>query len=134
MKETPEGLTVEKGFLQQLIQSNQYLCDKDYTFFNSKDGFIITPESIYDRRIWFKIKEFDVIKDSSTIDVGEWVEIAEQIEQNYDDYDSFVILHGTDTMAYTASALSFMLENLKKTVVLTGMQILLKGSIKENNM
>mmetsp|Transcript_32608 Transcript_32608/g.29466 ORF Transcript_32608/g.29466 Transcript_32608/m.29466 type:complete len:95 (-) Transcript_32608:1538-1822(-) len=94
------------------MMSNRYLCDKDFTYFNAKDDFIITPESVYKRRIWFKIKEFEVIRDSSTIDASDWVEIAEQIEQNYDDFDSFIILHGTDTMAYTASALSFMLENL----------------------
>lgn len=46
--------------------------------------------------------------------------MAITIEQNYKDYDGFVILHGTDTMAYTASALSFMLENLNKSVVITG--------------
>ena len=49
--------------------------------------------------------------------------MAEVIEQNYRDYDGFVIVHGTDTMAYTASALSFMFENLNKTVVVTGSQI-----------
>jgi lysophospholipase len=49
-----------------------------------------------------------------------WVELAEIIEKNYNNYDSFIICHGTDTMAYTASALSFMLENLNKTVILTG--------------
>ena len=49
--------------------------------------------------------------------------MATEIANNYDDYDGFVILHGTDTMAYTASALSFMLENLGKPVVLTGAQV-----------
>lgn len=54
---------------------------------------------------------------------SDWVIIARDIEQNYDDYDGFVILHGTDTMAYTASALSFMLQNLSKPVIVTGSQI-----------
>ena len=49
--------------------------------------------------------------------------MAEVIERNYRDYDGFVIVHGTDTMAYTASTLSFMFENLNKTVVVTGSQI-----------
>ena len=53
----------------------------------------------------------------------EWNHIAAVIAAHYDDYDGFVVLHGTDTMAYTASALSFMLENLSKPVVLTGSQI-----------
>ena len=49
--------------------------------------------------------------------------MASVIEQNYRDYDGFVIVHGTDTLAYTASTLSFMFENLNKTVVVTGSQI-----------
>ena len=52
-----------------------------------------------------------------------WAIIAQTIHQNYNDFDGFVILHGTDTMAYTASALSFMLENLDKPVILTGSQL-----------
>ena len=52
-----------------------------------------------------------------------WVEIVDIIEKNYNEYDGFVILHGTDTMSYTASALSFMLENINKAVILTGSQI-----------
>ena len=66
---------------------------------------------------------FDPVKDSSNIDPGVWVKMAEIIEESYDDFDGFVILHGTDTMAYTASALSFMLENLGKPVILTGSQL-----------
>jgi L-asparaginase len=54
---------------------------------------------------------------------ADWVKMAEVIESNYEDYDGFVILHGSDTMAHTASALSFMLENLNKPVVLTGSQL-----------
>lgn len=60
---------------------------------------------------------------SSDINAGHWQELARCIEQNYSNYDGFVILHGTDTMAYTASALSFALVNLAKPVVLTGSQI-----------
>lgn len=61
--------------------------------------------------------------DSSNMSPSHWVEIASSIEANYDDYDGFVVLHGTDTMAYTASALSFMLENLRKPVIITGSQL-----------
>jgi L-asparaginase len=60
--------------------------------------------------------------DSTNITPEHWVEIALIIEQNYDDFTGFVILHGTYTMAYTASALSFMFNNLSKPVVLTGSQ------------
>ena len=61
--------------------------------------------------------------DSANMDPERWVEIARSIADNYADYDGFVVLHGTDTMAYTASALSFMLENLHKPVIITGSQL-----------
>lgn len=61
--------------------------------------------------------------DSSNVTPQRWVELAEIIRDNYEVHDGFVILHGTDTMSYTASALSFMLENLAKPVILTGSQI-----------
>ncbi|WP_324825014.1 asparaginase [Sinanaerobacter sp. ZZT-01] len=67
--------------------------------------------------------ELNPLLDSSNISVKEWNLIGKTILQNYDQFDGFVILHGTDTMAYTASALSFMLENLKKPVIITGSQI-----------
>lgn len=67
--------------------------------------------------------QFDPPIDSSNMDPSHWSEIARAIENNYDAYDGFVILHGTDTMAYTASALSFMLENLNKPVIITGSQL-----------
>jgi len=61
--------------------------------------------------------------DSSNITVENWNEIGQDIRGHYCDYDGFVVMHGTDTMAYTASALSFMLQGLSKPVVLTGSQI-----------
>ena len=61
--------------------------------------------------------------DSSNMNKNYWVEIAEIIEQNYNKADGFVVLHGSDTMAYSASALSFMLEGLNKSVIFTGSQI-----------
>lgn len=67
--------------------------------------------------------EFIPLLDSSNIALEQWNEIGTAIYNNYDKYDGFVVLHGTDTMAYTASALSFMLENLSKPVILTGSQI-----------
>lgn len=67
--------------------------------------------------------QFEKPIDSSAMTPDHWVEIARVIEENYDRYDGFVVLHGTDTMAYTASALSFMLENLDKPVIITGSQL-----------
>lgn len=66
---------------------------------------------------------FDPPIDSSNISPAHWVDIARAIEDNYARYDGFVVLHGTDTMAYTASALSFMLENMCKPVIITGSQL-----------
>ncbi|MDE5652368.1 MAG: asparaginase [Muribaculaceae bacterium] len=67
--------------------------------------------------------EFENPIDSSSMTPSHWQEIAKAVEENYDKCDGFVILHGTDTMAYTASALSFMLENLDKPVIITGSQL-----------
>ncbi len=66
---------------------------------------------------------FDHPIDSSDIGLEHWRQMAELVEVNYNDYDGFVILHGTDTMAYSASALSFMFVNLAKPVILTGSQL-----------
>lgn len=66
---------------------------------------------------------FSPLIDSSDVEPALWVNLAELIHERYDDYDGFVILHGTDTMAYSASALSFMLEGLSKPVVFTGSQL-----------
>lgn len=71
----------------------------------------------------FTIHEYQPLIDSSDMTPLDWQSIADDIRLNYDRYDGFVILHGTDTMAFTASALSFMLENLAKPVIVTGSQI-----------
>lgn len=78
---------------------------------------------------------FDPPIDSSDISTMHWDQLVNIIEKNYDSHDGFVILHGTDTMAYTASALSFMITNLKKPIVLTGAQLpigKLRTDAKEN--
>lgn len=78
---------------------------------------------------------FDPVIDSSEINPSDWINMAEIIEKHYSDYDGFVILHGTDTMAYSASALSFMFQNLSKPVIFTGAQLpigMLRTDGKEN--
>lgn len=78
---------------------------------------------------------FDKPIDSSNMDASKWEKIASIVENNYDHFDGFVILHGSDTMSYSASALSFMLGNLKKPVVFTGSQLPigdLRTDAKEN--
>ncbi|MBQ9587452.1 MAG: type I asparaginase [Bacteroidales bacterium] len=79
--------------------------------------------------------QLDKIIDSSNMTPEFWEDIAEIIERNYEAYDGFVVLHGTDTMAYTASALSFMFKNLTKPIVLTGSQLplgMLRSDGREN--
>ena len=71
----------------------------------------------------YAIYEYDPLLDSSNMTMDDWIVIAKDIKRSYEHFDGFVILHGTDTLAYTASALSFMLQNLGKTVVVTGSQI-----------
>ncbi len=66
---------------------------------------------------------FDPLIDSSDVEPGLWQSLATLIQERYDEYDGFVVLHGTDTMAYSASALSFMLDNLAKPVIFTGSQL-----------
>lgn len=78
---------------------------------------------------------FERLIDSSDMGPDGWIHITQVIEKRYADFDGFVVLHGTDTMAYTASALSFMLENLDKPVILTGSQLpigVLRSDGKDN--
>lgn len=80
-------------------------------------------------------KSFDKPIDSSDMNPDHWVELAEIIAQHYNDFDGFVVLHGTDTMAYSASALSFMISGLQKPIIFTGSQLPvgdLRTDAKEN--
>ncbi|OOQ58665.1 asparaginase [Mucilaginibacter pedocola] len=84
-----------------------------------------------------KVHSFEQIIDSSNMNPAIWSELAGLIEANYDEVDGYVILHGSDTMAYTASALSFMLQNLDKPVIFTGSQLpisAVRTDAKENLM
>lgn len=71
----------------------------------------------------YDIHEYTPLLDSSNITPTEWMTIAQDLAAHYEDYDGFIVLHGTDTMAYTASALAFMLQGLRKPVIFTGSQI-----------
>jgi len=83
----------------------------------------------------FKVHSFDPLIDSSNMSPEVYKELAQLIKKEYDQYDGFVVLHGSDTMSYTASALSFMIENLGKPVIFTGSQLPVNGirtDAKEN--
>ena len=103
MQQTDNGYAPVNGFLTDTVKA--------------------MPEFYHDEMPSFFIKEYSPLIDSSNMQPSDWQRIADDIKDNYDEYDGFVILHGTDTMAFTASALSFMLDNLSKPVIVTGSQI-----------
>jgi L-asparaginase len=81
------------------------------------------PELRHESMPAYTIHEYAPLLDSSNMTPAEWVKIARDVESNYERYDGFVVLHGTDTMAYTASAIPFLLGGLRKPVIITGSQI-----------
>lgn len=103
MKRTAYGYAPVRGYLDEVIRG--------------------LPEFQQAEMPQVVVREFDALIDSSDMTPGEWWRIAQDIRDHHDRFDGFVILHGTDTMAYTASALSFMLEDLAKPVIVTGSQI-----------
>jgi L-asparaginase len=100
---TENGYEPAPGYVESALQQVPLLKHKDM------------PE--------FTIKEYQPLLDSSNMTVSDWNRIAKDIADEYEHFDGFIVFHGTDTMAYTASALSFMLENLGKPVIITGSQI-----------
>jgi len=128
LNESDVGFSYEKNFLFSLMANHVNFCDKEYTIKNlnpnlDSEGFLATPNNIFNKRIHYKIIEANTIIDSSSMTLESWKKTGRVIRNNYEDFDSFIILHGSDTMTYTASMLSFMLENLSKPVILTGAQI-----------
>lgn len=81
------------------------------------------PELRDPRMPAYDIREYTPLLDSSNMTPADWIRIGQDIVAHYDAYDGFIVLHGTDTMAYTASALPFLLQRLRKPVILTGSQI-----------
>ena len=112
-------LLIYTGGTIGMIEDEETGALKAFDFQNLKE---FVPEL---KRLKFNIDiiQFEKPIDSSDMNPEKWKQIVKIIEDNYSDYDGFVILHGTDTMAYSASALSFMLENLDKPVILTGSQL-----------
>ncbi|XP_049917345.1 60 kDa lysophospholipase isoform X1 [Epinephelus moara] len=105
-----------------------------YEYYGSENSLVLpkpTPHAgrLYhglskdNKRIVYNVLEYSPLLDSSNMTTDDWGRIGKDIEKNYENYDGFVILHGTDTMAYTASALSFMCEHLGKPIILTGSQV-----------
>jgi len=135
-KDPQHGYLPVHGYLHQYLSKHPSF--HDYHFYDtlSRTTFLklfkensdfhpplITPPSVHGKRVLYQIKEYECLSDSSNMNMSDWIRIAGDIESNYKQFDAFVILHGTDTMAFTSSALSFLLENLGKTVIVTGSQI-----------
>jgi 60kDa lysophospholipase len=120
MVKTPKGYAPQRGLADRLKKFHSFYDAELSKEMNLPPDTLITPETPYHKRVQFTMLEFEELIDSSNIVLSDWIKIAKTIESNYKKYDGFVVLHGTDTMAYTASALSFMLENLNKTVIVTG--------------
>ncbi|TKR66921.1 hypothetical protein L596_023146 [Steinernema carpocapsae] len=117
----------EPYYLPQAIRELPHLNDKEYVEQNYS-GSRITPYALpmvrhMKKRIVYWVVEYEPVLDSSDMTFDDWIRIAQDIRKSYNNYDGFVVLHGTDTLAYTACALSFMMENLGKPVVITGAQI-----------
>jgi 60kDa lysophospholipase len=128
MKQSDHGYVPVPNVFHNALRSNPRFHDPEehsrrLQTLNYTDDNYITPESYYKKRIIFKLIELPKLIDSSCIQMSNWIEIAETVERFYYDYDGFVVLHGTDTMAYTASVLSFIMENLQKPIIVTGAQI-----------
>lgn len=94
-----------------------------YDYYKPQENTLVLPLSKQNKRIVYTVLEYSPLLDSCNMTTDDWATIGKDIEKHYEQYDGFVILHGTDTMAYTASALSFMCENLGKPVILTGSQV-----------
>nr|XP_054927628.1 L-asparaginase-like isoform X1 [Dermacentor andersoni] len=112
--------------LENRLRTFPQLHDAEYSsthFTDPNKPPLVLPCTGDPNRVVYTIYEYDPLLDSSNATMDDWVRIALDIRAYYEKFDGFVVLHGTDTMAYTASALSFMLENLGKSVIITGSQI-----------
>ncbi|KAI0748667.1 L-asparaginase [Daedaleopsis nitida] len=124
----PIGMPEHLAPTAEQILPRQPVCRKvSEDIYEAQLPTLVTPRSSGPggnrKRIRYAVLEWHPLLDSSNIEIQDWIRIATDIELNYSNFDGFVILHGTDTMSYTSSALSFMLEDLGKTVVVTGAQI-----------
>lgn len=124
MRLGPRGLTPERGALAETIRATPQLHDPSRPV-EERDGRLVftTPPFESGHSVRYELFEYEHLLDSANLDLADWVRMADEIERFHDAFDGFVVLHGTDTMAFSASALSFMLEGLEKPVILTGSQI-----------
>ncbi|XP_012226364.2 L-asparaginase 1 [Linepithema humile] len=115
---------IANAFVKNLRKYPQ-LHDREYAEkrFGAMGPLVLPVTATDNRRIIYSVLEYSNLCDSCNMTMDEWIRIANDIKESYEYFDGFVILHGTDTLSYTASALSFMLEALGKVVILTGSQV-----------
>jgi lysophospholipase len=136
MREGPRGYVPEAGFLSGQLRAMPAFADpacapprEPLTALPALPGGKLAPGGVTmplwsgGARVRYDVLAYEPLLDSSNMGVEHWVRLAEDVARFHGAYDAFVVLHGTDTMAWTASALSFMLEGLDKPVILTGSQI-----------
>jgi len=121
MREGPRGFAPVRGALAEELARRPPLCDPSLS--DPAAGTFVTAPFEDGARVHYVLEEYDPLLDSANLDLSHWARFAHHLGREYASYDGFVLLHGTDTMSYTASALSFVLEGLGKPVVLTGSQI-----------
>ncbi|XP_046935854.1 60 kDa lysophospholipase [Lynx rufus] len=124
------GMRVERGVLvpgrglAAALRTLPMFHDEDHArALGLPEDTLVLPPASPDQRVIYTVLECQPLFDSSDMTITEWVQIAQTIERHYGQYHGFVVIHGTDTMAFAASVLSFVLENLQKTVILTGAQV-----------
>ncbi|EGR32836.1 hypothetical protein IMG5_069500 [Ichthyophthirius multifiliis] len=114
-------LLIQNNSIYNMMKSISYFCDLNFTYQNAPEGFLITPQTEYNKRIYYKIIELDDLNINQKYFNYKFIkQLCEVIEKNYNSFDSFIVLHGTDSMCYTASFLSFIIENLSKPIIFTG--------------
>ena len=147
VRNTAGVLVPEPNAMEANIRKIVTMHDENYSRERFSDRVLgplplVLPNVPGHKRVIYTIYEYDPLLDSSNMTMDDWIQIAKDVKQNYHNFDGwvrsiltetqpfqlvhvsrFVILHGTDTLAYTSSALSFMLENLGKPVIVTGSQI-----------
>ncbi|XP_003747533.2 L-asparaginase-like [Galendromus occidentalis] len=119
-------LAPEPKMMEKKLRTYPQLHDTEYTakmFPNCDNPPLVLPDTGDNFRVVYTVYEYQPLLDSSNMTMDDWIRISLDVQHFYMNFDGFVILHGTDTMSYTASALSFMLENLGKSVIITGSQI-----------
>uniref|UniRef100_A0A3Q1AN01 L-asparaginase N-terminal domain-containing protein n=1 Tax=Amphiprion ocellaris TaxID=80972 RepID=A0A3Q1AN01_AMPOC len=119
----PKANAFVKGLRKLPILHDEVYAQQTCLYEYYGENTLVLPIVYTNKRIVYTILEYSPLLDSSNMTTDDWGRIGKDIEKNYENYDGFVILHGTDTMAYTASALSFMCEHLGKPIILTGSQV-----------